>query len=157
MKVRPKIVGGVFLGVVLAALMVAFVCPQVAATRYGYFDINNGRKKLEWVSFGRTYRESVEDTEYSKLLKNLGFEESPAEWKVATQEELGLRRFFYTQYVDYHYGRIAAESKIFALSIGLKQPAPALAHDLAAHFRALTQKGDSSEVTRYIVLLEQEK
>ena len=157
MKTWPKIIAGIAFVVVIAVLLVAFVCPQIAATRYGYLDVNNGRKKLEWASFGRVYQQSVEDTEYSRLLRNLGFDEMPADWKLATQEELGLRRLFCTQFVDYNYGRIEANSKIFALSIGLKKLDTTRERDLAAHFRTLIQKGNVSEVKEYVNLLGQEK
>ena len=116
------------------------------------------RKKVEWVSFGRVYRQSIEDTEYSKLLKNLGFKETPPDWKLGTQEEMGLRRLFCAQYVDFFMGKIEADSKVFALTIELKKPDEAKAREMAEHYRSLVQKGDSSEVRQYVsVLMEATK
>ena len=157
MKKRVKIIAGVVLALALLAVAVAIAFPQVAATRYGYFDVNNGQKKLEWVSFGRVYRESVGDTEYSKLLKNLGFNETLPDWKLATQEEMGLRRLFCAQYVDCFMGKIEADSKVFALTIESKKPDEAKAREMAEHYRSLVQKGDWSEVRQYVSLLSQEK
>jgi len=157
MKKRTKIIAGVFSALVFTVLAVALVFPQVAATRYGYFDVNNGRSKLEWVSFGRTYRRSIENTEYSNLLKNLGFEETPPQWELATEEELGLRRLFHAQFVDYYEGSIEADSKVFALTIAFERPERSKARELTEHFRALIRKGNSSEVREYVNRLGQEK
>ena len=156
MKKRVKIIAGVIFTTALVALVVIVAFPQVAATRYGYFDVNNGRKKVEWVSFGHIYWQSIEDTEYSKLLKNLGLKETSPDWKLATQEEIGLRRFFYAQYVDYFMGKIEADSKVFAMTIELKKPGEAKAREMAEHYRSLVQKGDSSEVHQYVSLISQE-
>jgi hypothetical protein len=157
MKTRSKVTVNVLAIVVLIALVVVFFFPQFAATRYSYFDVNNGRIKLDWVSFGRVYRESVEDTEYSKLLKNLGFEEMRPEWKLATQRTFGVLRFFGTQYVDYYEGGIVADCKVFAVTVELNKIDPSKSRDLTAHFRSLVQKGDPSEVREFVSHLPQGK
>src|SRR6266545_5920247 len=117
MKTRTKII----VGVLLAVIVVVFACPQVSATRNSYFDTNSGRLKVQCVSFGRIYQESVQETEYSKLLKSLGFEELPAEWKPAYSTELGIRRFFHAQNVSYHYGRVRARVKEFIMWLELQE------------------------------------
>ena len=157
MKTRSKIVALLFL--MMASLLVAtlILFPQIAATQYGYFDIHNGRVKLEWVSFGRVYRHSTEDTEYSKLLTNLGFKEIPPNWKLATLEQVGLRRFFPPQCVYYHQGAIEVQSRMFASLVVIKHLDEAKARELVEHFRVLIQSGNSSEVRQYVSLLSQEK
>jgi hypothetical protein len=155
MKTRLKIIGGGFFAIVVAAIVVILVCPQIAATRNLYFDTNNGRLKVECVSFGRVYQESVEETDYSKLLKNLGFEELPAEWKLANAEELGIRRWFFPQHVSYTYGSIAADAHLFSQLVEVKEPGPAEARQEAAHLRELIQKGNRSETEQYLALLQQ--
>ena len=157
MKKRVKIIAGVTLAIVLVAVVVVIAFPQVAATRYGYFDANSGRKKVECISFGRVYQQSVEDTEYSKLLKNLGYKETPAEWKLASRESIGLRNLFPPGFVDYQEGTIEAQSRMFAMTVEMKKLDEAKARELVERFRALIQKGDSSEVRQYVSLLSQEK
>ncbi len=154
MKARSKIVAGLFLMVVIA-IAIMFIFPQIAATQFGYFDINNGQQKLECVSFGRVYSRVVNDTEYSKLLKKLGFKESPAEWKLASRRSIGLRSLFPPGFVDYQEGTIEAQSRMFALTIEMKNLDEAKARELVDHFRTLVQKGDSSEVREYVSLLGQ--
>ena len=155
MKTRTKIIAGVFLTVIAALIVIVFAYPQVVATRNSYFDTSNGRLKVQWVSFGRVYRESVEETEYSKLLKNLGFEEQPPEWKPANAEELGIRRWFFAQHISYAHGKIAADAYLFSQLVKLNETGPAKAREQAAHLRELIQKGDASEVKQYLALLQQ--
>jgi hypothetical protein len=66
---------------------------------------------------------------------------------------MGLRRLFRPQYVDYFVGKIEADSKIFALTIEVKNLDDVKARELTEHYRALVQKGDSSEVRQYVSLL----
>jgi len=155
MKKHTRIIAGVVIGLALVVLAVVIAFPQVAATRFGYFDVNNGRKKVELVIFGCHFRRSIEDTEYSKLLKKLGFKEASPDWKLATQEEMGIRRLFYTQYVDYYMGKIEADSRLFALTIELNKFDEAKAREISEHFRTLVQKGDSVDVRNYVILLSQ--
>lgn len=115
MKTRTKIIVGVFLTVIVAVIVVVFACPQVAATRNSYFDTTNGRLKVQCVSFGRIYQESVEETEYSKLLKKFGFEELPADWKPANSAELGIRRLLETQHVHHQYGKLPTDATTFEI------------------------------------------
>jgi len=158
MKTRSKIIAGVSLCVVIGAILVVFACPQVAATRYSYFDPNNGRLNEQWVSFGRVYRESVEETDYSKLLKSLGFDELPAEWKRADAEELGIRRFFYAQQVSYRYGKIASDARMFSIWLGMLEKATSQEkREYAARFRALLQKGTPDEIDQYVKALKWDK
>jgi hypothetical protein len=151
-----KVSGATMLvAVILTAVMLAFACPQLASTHYGYLDINNGRSKSEWVSFGRIYRTSVENTDYSKLLKELGIEEKSPDWKLSSQE-FGLRRFFGPQFVDYYEGKIEANAKMFALAVKLKELKPEKARELTAHFQELVQKGDYSAIQDYMKVVEKE-
>jgi hypothetical protein len=46
---------------------------------------------------------------------------------------------------------------MFALAVDIKQLDEAKARELVEHFRALIQKGDSSEVRQYVSRLSQEK
>lgn len=155
MKTRTKIIVGVFLAVIAAVVVVAFACPQVAATRNSYFDTNSGRLKVQCVSFGRIYQESVEETEYSKLLKSLGFEEQPADWKPANAEELGIRRWFAPQHVSYTYGKIAADAYMFSQWVKLNELSPAKAREETVRLRELIRKGDSWEIKQHVAHLQQ--
>lgn len=155
MKTRTKILTGASLAVIVTAIVTVFACPQVAATRNSYFDTNNGRLKVECVSLGRIYEDSVEETEYSKLLKNLGFEEQPPEWKLANAEELGIRRWFFPQHVSYTHGKIAADAYLFSQLVKLNETGSGKAHEQAAHLRVLIQKGNAAEVKQYLALLQQ--
>ncbi len=155
MKERVKLNAGVILAIVLGTGVVVIAFPQVAATRYGYFDAHNGREKVEWISFGHVYQQSMADTEYSKLLKNLGYKETPAEWKLASRQSIGLRKLFPPGFVDYQEGTIEAQSRMFAMTVELKKVDEAKARELVERFRALIRKGDSSEVRQYVSLLSQ--
>jgi hypothetical protein len=155
MKIRWRIIAAVFLAIMSVAIVVVFLCPPVVATRYSYFDTNNGRLKVQCVSFGRVYRESIEDSKYSKLLKDYGYEELPAEWKRANAEELGVRRLFYAQKVSYNYGQVAADAKVFATFLELKKLQDNEAREQISRFRALLQKGTPTEVRQYVESLQQ--
>ena len=91
MKLRKKIICSVVMLSLLIGLAILFLCPQIIATRYGYFDASNGKSKVECVSLGRIYQQSVQETEYSKLLIKFGFPETSPDWKLATQEEMFTR------------------------------------------------------------------
>src|SRR5712671_3111603 len=112
MKLHHILIAGLF-AFVMAVLVVVFICPQLAATRKSYFDRNNGRIRVQWVGFGRVYKELVEETDFSKLLKNLDLAELPADWKPANSEELGMRRLFLPQHVSYTDGKVAADVYLF--------------------------------------------
>lgn len=157
MKTRLKNLAGLFLAAVITTAVIVFIFPQVAAVQYGYFDIKNGRQKLEWSSFGRVYRREVRDTEYSKLLQKLGFKETPAEWKMASQQSIGLRCLIPPGFVDYYEGTIEAQSRMFALAVEMKELNESKARELTEHFQDLVQKGDPSEVRQYVNHLQQEK
>jgi hypothetical protein len=153
-KTRSKGILSIAVAIISASLVTAFAFPQIAATRLSSFDTNNGRLKQQWVSFGRVYREDVEETEYSKLLKNLGIAEQPPEWRLANAEELGIRRWFFPQHVSYAHGKIAAHAYAFVQLVKLNEPAPAKAREEVERLRELIQKGNASEVKDYVVLLE---
>src|SRR5438445_3801088 len=108
MKKRLLIIAVVCTAAAIAILLVALACPQAAATRKSYLDINTGRLRVQWVGVTRVYRESIEETDFSTLLKNHGLAEGPTEWRLANVEELGIRRLFFPQHVTYAYGKIAA-------------------------------------------------
>jgi hypothetical protein len=153
-KTRNKVIAGGAFAIIVAAISVIVGCPQFAATRNSYFDANNGRLKIQWVCFGRVYRESIEETEYSKLLKELGFEEQPAEWKPANTEELGIRRWFLPQHVSYTHGGIAADAYVFTRWAKSGEIGQVNVHQETAKFRNLIQKGDLGEVEQYVTKLQ---
>ena len=156
MKRRVTDIIAVAVAVILTGLAVVFAFPQVAGTRNVYLDTNNGRLKVQCVSFGRIYQESVEETEYSKLLKSLGFEELPAGWKPAYATELGVRRFFYAQNVSYQYGRVRACVKEFTLWLELQEGADAREkREQVAKFRALVRDGTPKQIQEYVNSLQQ--
>ena len=157
MKLRKKIICSVVMLSLLIGLAILFLCPQIIATRYGYFDASNGKSKVECVSLGRIYQQSVQETEYSKLLIKFGFPETSPDWKLATQEEMGINRLYKAQNVDYYMGKIEADCKVFALTIESEIPDQVKARDLTEHLRSLIQKGDSSEVRAFVNLLQQGK
>ncbi len=155
MKTRTKIIAGVFFALIVTAIVVLFACPQVAATRNSYFDINNGWVKVECVSFGRVYRESVEETEYSKLLREFHFEELPADWKPAYATELGIRRLFHAQNISYHYGKVRAWAKEFTLWLELQEKMPSQEKRKRVNkFRALVREGTPEQVHEYVTGLQ---
>ena len=156
MKTRTKTIVGVFLTLIVAVIVVVFAFPQVAATRNIYFDTNSGRLKVQYVSFGRIYHESVEETEYSKLLKEFGFEEESADWRPAFSTELGIRRFFHPQNVSYHYGRVRARVKEFSMWLELQEKADAREkREQLAKFRALVREGSPEQIQEYVSSLLQ--
>lgn len=155
MKTRTKIIAGVFLALIVAAIVV-FACPQIAATRNSYFDTTNGRLKVQCVSFGRVYLESVDETEYSKLLKEFGFKELPADWKPAYATELGIRRFFHAQNVSYHHGKVRARAKEFTIWLELQEKMPR--QEKREHlnkFRTLVREGTPEQIHEYVMGLQQ--
>ena len=52
-------------------------------TERTYFDINNGRLKIQKVFIGIVYNESVNNTDYSNLLQSYKFPKQPPKWKLA--------------------------------------------------------------------------
>lgn len=156
MNAPSKIIIGVAAALIPVSMVIVLAFPQIAATHLSYFDTNSGRLKQQWVSFGRVYREAVEETEYSKLLKNLGFPEQPTEWKLANAEELGIRRWFFPQHVSYTPGKLAADAYLFSQLVKVNEPAPAKAREEAARLRQLIQKGNASEVKDYLALLQRD-
>jgi hypothetical protein len=157
MKTRTKTIVGVFLTLIVAVIVVVFAFPQVAATRKIYFDTNSGRLKVQCVGFGRIYHESVEETEYSKLLKEFGFEDESADWKPAFSRELGIRRFFHPQNVSYPYGRVRARLKEFTMWLELQEKADAREkREQLAKCRALVREGSPEQIQEYVSSLLQQ-
>ena len=75
MKKKVIIIGVSCLVAVLAILL--FTAPIFWGTCKVYFDLNNGLVKKQWDSFGLVYWESIEETDYSKLLKKFELSEDP--------------------------------------------------------------------------------
>ena len=154
MKKKAIIIGVSFFVVVLAILL--FTAPFFWGTCKVYFDLNNGLAKKQWDSLGFVYWESIEETDYSKLLKKLELNEETSNWKLADSEELGGRRFFFPQNVSYSYGKIAAMAKMFSIWIAMcteyeKLPTQE-AREKVLYFSELVKKsGDSSEAKDYII------
>ena len=137
-----------FVGIVLFVLLaIVIAVPRIRITRCGYFDVNNGRRRDELVVCGCVLRQSIEETKYSKLLKNLGFKELSPDWKLAYQDDKGLLS---GQFADYSMGEIESSSEAFALAIDLNKIDEAKARAMAERFRTLARKGDSSEVSEYV-------
>lgn len=156
MKTRTKIIAGVFLALIITLIVVLFACPQVAATSHSYFDVNNGRVKTERVSLGRVYSESVEDTEYSKLLTQFGFKEQPADWKPANSAELGIRRLLDTQHVHHEYAKLPSDAKTFAAWLQLQEKmSEQEKREKVNKFRALVREGTPEQVHEYVTSLQQ--
>lgn len=149
-----KVVAVVVASFWLAMVVVAFAFPQVAAYQVTYFDLSSGRVMREWVSFGRTYKRTMEETEYSRLLRKYAVEAPPPQWKKAFQKELGIRRLFFPQNVCYPYGRVAAAAREFAVFLEFTEPGENETRELISQFRALLQKGTPKEIRDYVRALQ---
>ena len=154
MKKKAIIIGVSFFVVVLAILL--FTAPFFWGTCKVYFDLNNGLAKKQWDSLGFVYWESIEETDYSKLLKKFELNEETSNWKLADSEELGGRRFFFPQNVSYSYGKIAAMAKMFSIWIAMCTEYENLPtqepREKVLYFSELVKKsGDSSEAKDYII------
>lgn len=154
MKKKLIIIGVSFLVVVLAILL--FAAPLFWGTCKVYFDLNNGLLKKQWDSFGLIYWESIEETDYSKLLNKFGLGEESSNWKLADSEELGVRRSFFPQNVSYSYGRIAARAREFSVWVDFCIEYEELpiqeAREKTLFFHELVKKSsDSSEVQDNII------
>lgn len=112
--------------------------------------------KKQWDSFGLIYWESIEETDYSKLLNKFGLGEESSNWKLADSEELGVRRSFFPQNVSYSYGRIAARAREFSVWVDFCIEYEELpiqeAREKTLFFHELVKKSsDSSEVQDNII------
>jgi hypothetical protein len=146
--------------VLLIASAALIIFPVVITRRYGYLDINNGWSKIVWTTFGIPWKSSIQETEFSKLLNELGFSETNAVWKLATQEGFGLFGLVWRrpiQFVDYREGTIKHSAEQFALVIEVQKLEKTTARQKAEHFRGLVQKGDWQEVNEYLKQIEGEK
>jgi hypothetical protein len=134
----------------LATLTVLLLSPYVSTTIDVYFDTNLGRKMEKHSSFGRVYLEKIEETKYSLFLRSLGFEDGPAEWKLAVKAERGLvPRIFGQSFPYYDYGRVAAQGELLALGMSWASPTFTNKIEIASHFRTLVRYGDLSGATEY--------
>lgn len=153
MKKKVVIIGVSLLVAVSAILL--FTAPFFWGTCKVYFDLNNGLLKKQWDSFGFIYWESIEETDYSKLLNKFGLREESSNWKLAYGEELGVRRSFFPQNVSYSYGRIAARAREFSVWIDFCIESEELpiqeAREKTQFFYDLVKKSDSSETRDYII------
>ena len=132
------------------AVVVWVVFPGIAATRKAYFDINNGRLKSDYVSFGRIYKIDIIETEYSKLLKKFGYDEMPADWKPAASVELGFRKCLNLQrrHGPYLKVRSAADTFAFWLDIQDKMTEKEKREHLEK-FRILLREGTPEQICEY--------
>jgi len=154
MKKKLIIIGVSFLVVVSAILL--FAAPYFWGTCKVYFDLNNGLLKKQWDSFGLVYWESIEETDYSKLLKKFGLGEESSDWKLADSEELGVRRSFFPQNVSYSYGKIAARAREFSVWINScieyeELPIQEAREKTQAFHELVKKSSDSSEVQDNII------
>lgn len=123
--------------------------PLVTLTnRHQFFDINNGRVRVKWESLGVTYRDRVEETAYSILLKDLGFEELQPEWKQSGSKHIGLLS---TGYSCFQYGKVAADAKMFVMWLELQEKiSPQDKREHVNKFRTLVREGTPKEVREYV-------
>ena len=144
MKKRTKIITiSVF---VLVAVF--FFLPLTVTTRHQFFDINNGWARVKWESLGVTYRDRVEETAYSILLKDLGFEELQPEWKQSGSKHIGLLS---TGYSCFQYGKVAADAKMFVMWLELQEKiSPQDKREHVNKFRTLVREGTPEEVREYV-------
>ncbi len=137
-------------GVVCLALIVIVVAfPPVATCELTYFDVSNGRIKREWKNFRWAYKTTIEETDYSRLLKKYGVEELPAEWKKAAEKQLGICRLS-TRYLCYRYGGVASDANLFARALELTDVSETEAREWISEFRALLQTGTPTQVRQYV-------
>jgi hypothetical protein len=98
--VEAVIAGGVLLAVVL-------LLPHLCGTRFTYVDVVNGDVMHVTTAFGLTYGVETNATPYSLLVERLGLRDVP-DWRLAGQEELGIRKWF-CPHVCFKAGKILAE------------------------------------------------
>ena len=153
-KKKLIIIGVSFL--VVASAILLFAAPLFWGTCKVYFDLNNGLLKKQWDSFGLIYWESIEETDYSKLLKKFGLGEESSNWKLADSEELGVRRSFFPQNVSYSYGRIAAKAREFSVWIDFcikheELPIQDAREKTQAFYELVKKSSDSPEERDHII------
>jgi hypothetical protein len=104
---------------------------------------------VKWESFGVTYRDRVEETPYSLLLKDLGFEELPPDWRLANSAKIG---FFWTLHQTYRdAGNLSRDSKWFVEWLELQEKmSPQDKREHVNKFRTLVREGTSKQVTKYV-------
>jgi len=150
MKTRTKIITvAVFVFVVVWISLI----PVVTLTnRHQFFDINNGRVRVKWESLGVTYRDRVEETTYSILLKDMGFEELPPDWRLGNSKKIG---FFWDLHQTYRdAGNFSADAKIFVMWLELQEKmSPQDKREHVNKFRTLVREGTSKQVTEYVNVL----
>ena len=150
MKPRSKV--RVIVGCILIlGLFVLLLCPQLVATRYDYFDINNGNRKSEWKSFGRVYKERVEETPYSRLLQRIGMPRRNARWTVICQTQVGIQSILHKEYIDYIYGRIASDADDLATVLNLDGTNMVVAPEKIRAFQNLVEKGEDDAIKQYVI------
>ncbi|MDD4406298.1 MAG: hypothetical protein PHO36_16235 [Parabacteroides sp.] len=147
MKTRTKIITvAVFVFVVVWISLIPLV---TLTNRHQFFDINNGRVRVKWESLGVTYRDRVEETPYSILLKDMGFEELPPDWRLANSAKIG---FFWTLHQTYRdIGGLPSSSEMFVMWLELqKKISPQDKREHVNKFRTLVREGTSKQVKEYI-------
>lgn len=103
---------------------------------------------MKWESLGVTYRDRVEETTYSLLLKDMGFKELSPDWKQAGSRHIGLLS---TGYSCFQYGRVAANSKMFVMWLELQSEMSLQEkREYVNQFRTLVREGTSKQVTEYV-------
>lgn len=156
MRFRRTAIVGVCAALVVATMAgVWWARPDILATEHTYFDLNNGRIKKKWTSFGRAYRECVEETAYSRILKKYGFPEEPPEWRLAHSDDVGvLRRLTGTLHSDWHAGKLRVNAWSFAMELEADERDPATARALTERFRLLVKSGDRDRVNEFVNTLK---
>jgi hypothetical protein len=150
MKTRTKIITvAVFVFVVVWISLIPLV---TLTNRHQFFDINNGRVRVKWESLGVTYRDRVEETPYSTLLKDLGFEELPPDWRLANSAKIGFLWTLHQSYRD--VGGLPSDSKWFVEWLELQEKmSPQDKREHVNKFRTLVREGTSKQVTKYVEAL----
>ena len=138
-----------------AVLSVSFVS-IVTLVRLHYFDVNNGWAKTETKVFGLVFQQTIDETAYSKTLKQIGLMELVPDWKLAMREKTGIWRLLNLHSDFYLYGQIQSDSRQFSEIIDSKKYNDLEAFDLVKQFRALVMSGNRTKIKEFVLNLSKE-
>jgi hypothetical protein len=84
------------------------------ATEYTYLDTNNGILKTQRKTLGYLSAHLYEASHFSEFLEKRKLNTLRANWTLVTQRELGIRKFFFPQYVCHASGGICVSLNMFS-------------------------------------------
>jgi len=152
MKVNRKLLlSGVGTFLLIIAIFAYAMFPQLCPSSFGYFDIKSGKRKFEWKYLGLTYKVRIVETDYSKMLNELGVSSLDSQWRITSETR---NRLFGKEYWDYEYGRIAHDAERFAEVLETTNSTKLIKAEEIRHFRDLVAKGDSEEVRQYLAHIQ---